>query len=43
MCVMQIINYEIRNNFLPTILRSAGKRRRQNMDELQNKLLCSRK
>jgi hypothetical protein len=36
MCVVQIINYESRNKFLPTNLRSADKRRRQNMDELQN-------
>ena len=33
MCVVQKINYEIRNKFLPTNLRSADKRKRQNMDE----------
>ena len=36
---MRITNYEIRNKLLPNNLRSADKRRRQNMDELQNKLL----
>ena len=42
MYVVQKINYEIRNKFLPNNLCFADKGSRQNMDELQNKLICSR-